>query len=341
MHLDLLQNPALKPDLNQCFFSQRTQNLPPISQARFAQNQNDLRALSAYFGGESGGNFGFLSGAFIELFLHLGDVKIGFALSNHQQAYQAYKLSKNICHFVPILPDFNQGVILDVPPCDVYILPYINQDLLTRNPIATLKKQILSCNPKSLLIIDVSYALARGEQLDFGIDSQTIFLCDGESLGFLRGYGVFLGLEKHACFFSPTRYVNGFYASFLQEIQRLQSMPKKEDQKELFFHSLQSILSDDVSLFAPLISCSPNTLPLRLRGIKARNLLQSLFLEEIFAINGQDCLFGFQSPSFVLQEMGYTELDSRELLSLSFDGFDSNVVEKIAHHYQNIKKLEI
>lgn len=341
MHLDLLQNPVLKPKLNACFFSQRTQNLPPIAQACFAQNKNDLRALSAYFGGESGGNFGFLSGAFLELFLRLGDVKIGFALSNHQQAYQAYKLSEKICHFVPILPDLYQGVILDVPPCDVYILPYINQDLLTRNPIATLKEQILLKNPQSLLIIDVSYALARGEPLDFKIDSQTIFLCDGESLGFLRGYGVFLGLEKHACLFSPTRYVNGFYASLLQEIQRLQSMPKTEDQKELFFYSLQAILADDVSLFAPLTSSFCNTLALRLKGIKARNLLQSLFLEEIFAINGQDCLFGFQSPSFVLQEMGYTELDSRELLSLSFDEFNPLVIEKIAHHYQNIKKLEI
>lgn len=341
MYLDLLQNPPLKPELNQCFFSQRTQNLPPISQASFSKNQNDLRSLSAYFGGESGGNFGFLSGAFVELFLRLRNLKIGFALSNHQQAYQAYKLCKEICHFIPILPDLNEGVILDVPPCDVYILPYINQDLLTRNPITSLKEKILSCNKESLLFLDVSYALARGERLDFRIDSQTIFLCDGESLGFLRGYGVFLGKEEHLSFFSPTRYVDGFYLSLLQEIQRLQNMPRKEDKKELFFHSLQSILSDDVSLFAPLTSSFANTLALRLKGIKARNLLQSLFLEEIFAINGQDCLFGFQSPSFVLQEMGYTELTSRELLSLSFDESSPSVVEKIAQHYQNIKKLEI
>lgn len=341
MHLDLLQNPPLKPELNNCLLSQRTQNIPPISKARFVQNQNDLRSLSAYFGGESGGNFTFSSGDFLELFLRLGDAKVGFALSNHQQAYQAYQLSKKFCRFIPIVPDLNEGIILDMPPCDVYILPYINQDLLTRNPIKALKEQILSCAPQSLFIVDVSYALARGETLDFEIDSQTILLCDGESLGFLRGYGVFLSLEKHLCFFPPTRYVDGFYASFLEEIQNLQKMPPKQDQKELFFHSLKAILSDDVSLFAPLASLIPNTLALRLRGIKARNLLQSLFLEGIFAINGQDCLFGFQSPSFVLQAMGYTELISRELLSLSFDIFDEAVIEKIALHYQNIKRLGI
>lgn len=341
MYLDTLQNPEIKSELNACFFSQRTQNLPPISRASFAKNENDLKALSAYFGGESGGNFGFLSGTFIELFLRLRNLKIGFALSNHQQAYQAYKLCKDICHFVPILPTLDEGIILKIPHCDVYLLPYINQDLLTCNPIAMLKEQALAQNPQSLFIIDVSYALARGERLDFAIDDQTIFLCDGESLGFLRGSGVFLGLEKHASLFSPTRYINEFYANFLQEVSRLQNTPQKEDKKEVFFRSLQLILSDDVSLFAPMTSLFRNTLPLRLKGIKARNLLQSLFLEKIFAINGQDCLFGFQSPSFVLQEMGYTELESRELLSLSFDDFDSSVVQRLALHYQNIKKLEI
>lgn len=242
---------------------------------------------------------------------------------------------------MPILPALDQGIILEVPHCDVYLLPYINQDLLTCNPIATIKEQALAQNPQSLFIIDVSYALARGERLDFTIDSQTMFLCDGESLGFLRGSGVFLGFEKHISLFPPTRYINGFYASLLQEILRLQNIPQKEDKKEAFFHALQLILLDDVDLFAPLTSSFRNTLPLRLKGIKARNLLQSLFLEKIFAINGQDCLFGFQSPSFVLQAMGYTELISRELLSLSFEDFDASVVQKLALHYQNIKKLEI
>lgn len=341
MNLDILQNPLLRSDLNACLAARKTQNLSPLIQSEWMRNQNDLEALSGYFGGESGGNFGFLSGDFAELFLRLGEMRIGFALSNHQQAYQAYKLCSKFCDITPILPDSTQGIILDVPLCDVYILPYVNQDLLTRNPIATLKEQILSYNPDALIIIDVSYMLAMGETLDVKIDDHTIFLCDGESLGFLRGYGVFLSFASNIAFFPPTRYVDGFYRVFLQEIERLQSAPCKEDVKEAFFYALQSILLDNVSLFAPLSSSLPNTLPLRLKGIKARSLLQSLYLDCVFAINGQECLFGFRSPSFVLQEMGYSQQDARELLSLSFDRFDLETVQKLAVHYQNLRNLEL
>lgn len=340
MHLDLLQNPPLT-DINLCLLNRKTQNIPPISQAIFKQNQQEIRTLSAYFGGEDGGNFSFSSGDFLELFIKLRDYKIAFAISNHQQAYQAYKLAKDLCHFYPIAPQRDTGIITDLPTCDVYMIPYINQDLLTYNPIAKLQNEILTKNPNALMIIDISYALARGETLDFKLCPQSIFLCDGESLGFLRGYGVFLTSSKNCSLFPPTRYIDGFYTAFLSEIKKRESSPKIQDQKEQVFEYLKQKLKEDVDLFAPLDSAMPNTLALRLKNIKARNLLQSLFLDQIFGINGQECLFGFSSPSFVLQEMGYIQDQARELLSLSFDAIPTHILDTLILHYQNLRNLEI
>ena len=42
-------------------------------------------------------------------------------------------------------------------------------------------------------------------------------------------------------------------------------------------------------------------------------------MEGIFAINGQDCLFGNAKPSFVLASQGYDEPSTRELLSISYN----------------------
>lgn len=342
MRLDKVQNPPLKPTLNAFLLNRTTQNLLPISQASFARNQTHLRALSAFFGGVDGGNFGFLSGDFVELFIRLKDFHVGFAISNHQQAYQAYELCKTLCKITPIIPSQSEGIITSLPKCDIYLLPYINQDLLTKNPIPYLKSLALAQNPQARFVIDISYALQRGEELEFDLsDGDSIFLCDGESLGFLRGCGVFLGSPQAHSFFAPTRYIDGFYQALLHEIQALRSIPKLPNQNFAFFEQLHHILGKDLDLFAPIQHCLPNTLPLRFRGIKARTLLQSLYLDHLFAINGQACLFGFLTPSFVLQEMGYPTSCARELLSISFESIQPAIIQTLAEHYRRIKTMEI
>lgn len=335
MKLDILQNPNITLKDNAFFFSLPTQNIPPASQTIFKHNQKELEALSEYFGGESGGNFSFLSGAFSELLLSLHTHKhnIALALSNHQQAYQSYHLLKSIIPITPILPTQESGIIENLNrfnSCDTFIIPYINQDLLTINPIQKLIKQ----REDALFIIDISYAVRFG--LKPKIEKNTIFLCDCESLGFLRGHGVFLSSLSHTHYFSPTRYTHQLYGTLLQKIKSY--CTPKEDKKEEFFSLLNH---KDISLFAPLTHSLCNTLALRLKGVKARNLLQSLQIEGINVINGQECLFGFSRPSFLLQEMGYTELISRELLSISFTDFDPKIPSILAHHYNQLRTLEI
>ncbi|WP_300642963.1 hypothetical protein [uncultured Helicobacter sp.] len=333
MKLDVLQNPNLED--NAFLLSSSTQNIPPISQNIFKRNQRELESLSEYFGGESGGNFSFLSGAFLELFLslHTCGHKIALALSNHQQAYDAYKLIKNFIPITPILPSTQSGIIESIEEfnqCDVFIIPLVNQDLLTLNPIEKLMEQ----REDAIFIIDISYGVRFS--LTPKLTSKTIFLCEAESFGFLRGNGVFLSYKEYLPYFPRTRYVDHLYVKLLERIKSC-STPLK-DHKEEFFSLFQD---SNISLFAPLSNSLTNTLALRFKGIKARNLLQNLVLEDIEAINGQECLFGFFSPSFVLQEMGYSELEARELLSVSFTHFDPKIAKILEKHYIQLKTLEI
>lgn len=335
MKLDVLQNPKITLEDNAFFFSHLTQNIPPISQAIFKRNQKELETLSQYFDGESGGGFSFLSGAFSELLLslHAHNHKIALALSNHQQAYESYQLLKSIIPITPILPQIESGIIDSLNGFennDVFIIPHINQDLLTINPI----KKLINQREDALFIIDISYAVRFG--LKPKMRKNTIFLCDSESLGLLRGYGVFLSSVSHTHYFPRTRHIDQLYSNILEKIQSY-STPI-EDQKEEFFSLLKN---PDISLFAPLSHSLCNTLALRFKGIKARNLLQSLQIEGIDAINGQECLFGFSKPSFLLQEMGYTELSARELLSISFVEFNPRIPQILSQHYNQLKILEI
>lgn len=335
MKLDILQNPPISLEDNAFLLSLGTQNIPPISQSIFKRNQKELENLSAYFGGESGGNFSFLSGDFAQLFLslHSHNHKIAFAISNHQQAYEAYKISKDTLCITPIIPNKQSGIIEDISAfkdCDVFIIPLVNQDLLTLNPIEKLMEQ----REDAIFIIDISYGVRFA--LTPRLRERVIFLCDGESLGFLRGNGVFLCHNSLTHYFPRTRYTDKLYAKMLEKI-KLYSIPK-EDKKEEFFSLFED---EDISLFAPLSHSLSNTMALRFKGIKARSLLQSLLLEDIEAINGQECLFGFFSPSFVLQEMGYTELEARELLSISFESFESKIPTILKKHYHQLKTLEI
>lgn len=335
MKLDVLQNPPISLEDNAFLFSSSTQNIPPISQAIFKRNQKELERLSGYFGGESGGNFSFLSGAFLELFLSLYTCghKVALALSNHQQAYDAYKLVKNFIPITPILPSVESGVIESLKgfeECDVFIIPLVNQDLLTLNDINKLREE----REDAIFIVDISYGVRFA--LTPKLDCKMIFLCEGESLGFLRGNGVFLCHKEYTPYFPRTRYIDGFYTKMLEKIKAY-STPM-QDRKEEFFALLDD---EDISLFAPLTHSLCNTLALRFRGIKARNLLQSLQIDGVDAINGQECLFGFSTPSFILQEMGYTELTARELLSISFTDFDPSIPALLKRHYHQLKALEI
>ena len=114
--------------------------------------------------------------------------------------------------------------------------------------------------------------------------------------------------------------------------------------KNEFIKVLKQTLKDDFILFVEASSTLDNVVHFGLKGVKAREVIRNLSLENIFVTNGEGCSLGLSRPSRIIQAMGYTELESRQALSLSFSkDFSSDeilyIVSKIGKSYRQIKAL--
>ena len=114
--------------------------------------------------------------------------------------------------------------------------------------------------------------------------------------------------------------------------------------KNEFIKVLTETIKDDLIFFVDPDATLKNVVHFGLKGIKAREVIRNLSLENIFVTNGEGCSLGLSRPSRIIQTMGYTELQSRQALSLSFcKNLSSNeilyVVSKIGKSYRQIKAL--
>ncbi|PAF47477.1 hypothetical protein BKH46_03285 [Helicobacter sp. 12S02634-8] len=348
MRLDFLQNPPTQKHPNQLLIAPSYPNPSPINPSELASLQNDSKALAALFGGDMSVPFGFLCAHWLELLTRISKThKIAYAISSHQQGYAAIKLLDKPIY--KLIPDKQSGLITSkslleaiAQGCTCLIVPFVNEDILTQNPIKDLKATLQKHTKNAIFITDISYALSLNLPIPDIIDSHTLLLINGESLGLLRSHGALIAKDFIAPeIFPKTLSTPKLFAALQTSIRSL--APSPQDTKEIFYTTLQSLIKTDIGLFAPLAHTLPNALPLRFSSIKARNLLQALLLENIYGINGAQCLYGLFAPSFVLQEMGYSELESRELLSVSYTqtpDFDK-LCKTIAYCYSQLRVLGI
>lgn len=337
--LDFLPNPPLERDIVARFLEVSHPNPSPMDPKNRSFYDASARALGTRFGAQEARSFDYTSGSFLELCLYfsLQGRRIALASSLHHNATATAPLLERLgypCHW--LIPAKESGIIelqaieeARQAGCDLFILPLVNEDILTQNPVESYPLG------DSLVILEASYPLALGLPLP---DIHAHWLINGEILGLWRGMGAILSPEPLP---TPEPLLRPeLFNALTLAIERRESLAKKVDQKGRFFALLQDHLGEDVSLFAPLPSLLPNTLPLRLRDIRARSLLQSLLLDNISALNGQACLFGFFKPSAILQSMGYEEEEARELLSLSFQPLEevelARLAELIALRYKQV-----
>jgi cysteine desulfurase len=114
--------------------------------------------------------------------------------------------------------------------------------------------------------------------------------------------------------------------------------------KDEFIKILAETLKDDFIFFVDADSTLKNVVHFGLKGIKAREVIRNLSLSNIYVTNGEGCSLGLSRPSRIIKAMGYTELQSRQALSLSFcKNLSSDeildVVSKIGKSYRQIKAL--
>ena len=114
--------------------------------------------------------------------------------------------------------------------------------------------------------------------------------------------------------------------------------------KTKFLDKFLEIFNDDLYFFVEPNDTLEYTLHFGLKGIKARELIRTLALNNIFITNGEGCSLGLSKPSRIIQEMGYDEITSRNAISLSFvDEIDESMIEKIVKtiylKYKQIKSF--
>ncbi|WP_419764269.1 MAG: cysteine desulfurase [Arcobacter sp.] len=137
-------------------------------------------------------------------------------------------------------------------------------------------------------------------------------------------------------------FTNPIAVDFIYEA--LQNQSFDESSKELFEKILKEILKDDIYFFVNNKQTLPYSLHFALKGIKARELIRTLALDDIHITNGEGCSLGLSKPSRIIQAMGYDETTSRNSISFSFDkkytaSEIETVVKKLAKKYRQIKVL--
>lgn len=88
--------------------------------------------------------------------------------------------------------------------------------------------------------------------------------------------------------------------------------------KDIFRKKMEEIFDDNIYFFVDNNQTLPYSLHFALKNIKARELIRTLALDEIYITNGEGCSLGLSQPSRIIQAMGYDETTSRNALSLTF-----------------------
>ncbi len=114
--------------------------------------------------------------------------------------------------------------------------------------------------------------------------------------------------------------------------------------KVRFLEKFQEKFQESIYFFVNPDDTLEYSLHFGLKDIKARELIRTLALDEIYISNGEGCSLGLSKPSRVIQTMGYDETTSRNAITLSFSqNYDEptieKIVNKIAKKYIQIKVL--
>ncbi|MFA7091017.1 MAG: cysteine desulfurase [Arcobacteraceae bacterium] len=88
--------------------------------------------------------------------------------------------------------------------------------------------------------------------------------------------------------------------------------------KAKFEEKLKTQFKEELYFFVQPNTTLPYSLHFGLKGIKARELIRTLALSQIYITNGEGCSLGLSKPSRIIQAMGYDETTSRNAISLSF-----------------------
>ena len=316
IRLDFLQNPKInKESLNFSDFNFDNIAIKESSDEYFRE------ALKKKFSVNHALPFCFSSAGFMEFFLNFKEIY--YTASLHYEIRNALNLLKNHIktNMIPLQDLDIIKIDKKADSATLIILPHINEDIFSINKIDTISNATLA--------LDISYSY----RLNLPLPKSHIYFINGVTFGLLNGMGLIL---------SDKIYTSTLYKKHISKIfcDILDSNIQTDSTNIILYEKLKENLGDDIALFAK--DFAPNTLPLRLKHINTRNLIQNLYLDDIYIQSSQECYLGFIKPSFTLLSLGFGQLVSRELCAITFDKIKDIdfVVSKITQSYKIIRLME-
>lgn len=323
IRLDYLQNPPLDKALAELINPNFTFS-SIADKEHFERVESARNALKKHFGKQYAMPFSFTSSGFVELFLQFK--KIYFLPTLHYEIRRALEIVRPFVALQEITDLTKNLDSTTNKDSTLFIAPLINEDIFSVNQIPEIRNATLA--------LDISYALALG--LEIERDKANILLVNATPLGLPRDFGLIIA-DK---IYTSTIHRNGVSEAFLGAINERRAKKFSVDLSYGLFEKLKSLFGKDIDLFTR--DFAPQTLPLRLRHINTRYLIEHLYLDNIFIQASQDCALGFIKPSYTLLSLGFSPKQARELCAVSFEVLENAdlVAQKIFESYKMIRLME-
>lgn len=275
--------------------------------------------------------FSFTKEGFLGLLLELRDNSIAISLGESQALIDAGKLYESLGFGITWLDLNTDGKVnlsnLKNKKIDFLFLSSYVMDTFVITDLQTIRKQteakIISNatahhNRLSDVIYFDPYKLS-------GFNTNTVLLFNNDFFSLLP-IGEIDSLACKLCF------------------DLLSNQHFNQTSKSIFLENLISTFKDDIYFFVEPKDTLEYTLHFGLKGIKARELIRTLALNEIYITNGEGCSLGLSKPSRIIQTMGYDENSSRNAINFSFvdeitEEEIKQIIKTIYFKYKQIKML--
>lgn len=288
-----------------------------------------IQQLKTNFGFAFLKGFAFTKEGFLGLFLSLQG-KISVSLGESQAVIEAAHAYKTLGFELEFIALKRNGELdyENIKPCDyAFVSSYIMDTFVKVDlqKVKTLSGAKLISNISATLDKTLADAIYFDSYKLTGFATTSLLLHQGifaeEYLGQIDTISVYLLLKAIENFTPQTQF------------------------KKVFETRLNETFKENIYYFVHPNETLEYTLHFGLKGIKARQIIRTLSLDEIYVSNGEGCSLGLAKPSRVLQDMGYEEHEARWALSLNFSQRLSQeeinqFVQTLARKYRQIKALE-
>lgn len=290
-----------------------------------------VRNFKVKFGFEKLNSFSFSADGFLAMMLRLRG-KIAVSLGESQAIISAAQSYQELGFNIIFIPLNKKGEV------EISVLENIKVDYIFVS--SYVMDTFVKTNLKSIKEITNAKIISNVSACQEQITKTDIALFDAYKLTGFQTHSVALHNEE-----LEEQYLSNY--DFIGISTIFDALTKQKfvcDYKSKFLKALEKELEGNMFYFVDNSITLDNSIHFALKNIKAREMIRTLSLSSIFVTNGEGCSLGLSRPSKIIQSMGYSELESRQALSLSFsevlnEDDIQKITKAIAKKYRQIRAL--